>query len=151
MKLRVLYFTFLFILITTSFQAQYKIGIFDGETAIGNPKLTGSATFNATNQTYTLTGAGSNMWFGTDEFQYLWTTIQGDFILRATVKFNGGSSDPHRKTGWIIKNSLDTNSAHVNASIHGDGLTSLQYRKTVGGLTEELKSTRPIAIIWAVI
>ncbi|WP_339653922.1 biopolymer transporter TolR [uncultured Maribacter sp.] len=140
MKLRSFTLSFLFVCITTTFQAQYRIGIFDGNTAIGNPKVKGSATFDALNQAYTLTGAGTNMWFGTDEFQYLWTTIQGDFILRATVNFNGKGNDPHRKAGWIIKNSLDANSNHVNASTHGDGLTSLQYRKTVGGLTEELKS-----------
>lgn len=121
--------------------AQHKIGIFDGTTAIGNPALKGAATFESQHQTYTLTGAGTNMWFENDEFQYLWTTLQGDFILRATVRFNGAGMDPHRKAGWIVKNNLDHNSEHVNASTHGDGLTSLQYRKTIGGLTEELKST----------
>lgn len=121
--------------------AQHKIGIFDGTTAIGNPALKGSATFESEQQTYTLTGAGTNMWFENDEFQYLWTTLQGDFILRATVKFDGAGSDPHRKAGWIVKNNLDHNAAHVNASTHGDGLTSLQYRKTIGGRTEEVKST----------
>ncbi|MDO1511146.1 hypothetical protein Q2T41_00530 [Maribacter confluentis] len=114
--------------------AQHTIGIFDGNTAVGNPKIKGTANYNAKDQTYTLTGSGTNMWFGADEFQYLWTTIQGDFIVRATVHFNGEGKDPHRKAGWIIKDNLDTNSRHVNASTHGDGLTSLQYRKTVGGI-----------------
>lgn len=123
-------------------QAQHTIGIFDGNTAIGNPKIKGTANYDAKNQTYTLTGSGTNMWFGKDEFQYLWTTIQGDFILRATVVFNGAGKDPHRKAGWIIKDNLDTNSKHVNASTHGDGLTSLQYRKTVGGNTDEVKSSQ---------
>lgn len=117
-----------------------NMGIFDGTTAIGNPKIKGTATFNIENQTYTLSGAGTNMWFGQDEFQYLWTTLQGDFILRATVHFIGKGKDPHRKAGWIVRNNLDANSKHVNASTHGDGLTSLQYRASLGGLTEEVKS-----------
>ena len=120
--------------------AQHKIGIFDGTTAVGNPKITGTASYLSDNQTYTLSGAGTNMWFGQDEFQYLWTTLQGDFILRTTVHFNGKGKDPHHKAGWIVKNSLDGNSKHVNASTHGDGLTSLQYRASIGGLTEEVKS-----------
>lgn len=120
--------------------SQNTIGIFDGTTAIGAPELNGAVTYNSEKQTYTLSGAGTNMWFGKDEFQYLWTTLQGDFILRSTVEFVGEGVDPHRKVGWIVKNSLDANSKHVNASTHGDGLTSLQYRKTIGGDTEEIKS-----------
>ncbi|RRQ48399.1 biopolymer transporter TolR [Maribacter algicola] len=120
--------------------AQHTMGIFDRTTAVGDPKVKGKATYDVVNQTYTITGAGTNMWFGTDEFQYLWTTLQGDFILRTTVHFNGKGKDPHRKAGWIVKNSLDGNSKHVNASTHGDGLTSLQYRASIGGLTKEVKS-----------
>jgi len=120
--------------------AQSRIGIFDRNVDIGNCKIEGKAEYTAENQTYTLSGSGTNMWFGSDEFQYLWTTIQGDFILRAEVEFVGAGVDPHRKVGWIIKNSLDPNSKHVNASTHGDGLTSLQYRKAVGADTEEVVS-----------
>lgn len=141
MKTTKVILTSLLFLSSPTFQAQHKIGFFDGTTAIGNPAVTGTAHYESQSQTYTLTGAGANMWFGSDEFQYLWMTLQGDFILRATVNFNGSGVDPHRKAGWIVKNDLDANSNHVNASIHGDGLTALQYRKTVGGPTEEIKST----------
>jgi TolB protein len=40
----------------------------------------------------------------------------------------------------MVRKSLDGNSAQVNAVEHGDGLTSLQYRKTAGATTEEIKS-----------
>ena len=139
MKINISFALFLFI--TLAGFSQHKIGIFDGTTAIGAPELKGTAIYNTDKQTYTLSGSGRNMWFGKDEFQYLWTTIQGDFILRSTVEFIGEGADPHRKVGWIVKNSLDANSKHVNASTHGDGLTSLQFRKSVGSPTEELKST----------
>ncbi|MDB4292879.1 SMP-30/gluconolactonase/LRE family protein [Maribacter sp.] len=128
------------LLMTVVGTSQDKIGLFDGTTAIGAPELIGSVRYAPENQTYTLSGAGTNMWFDTDEFQFLWTTIEGDFILRTTVKFIGDGADPHRKVGWIVKNNLDANSKHINATTHGDGLTSLQYRKSVGGATEELKS-----------
>ena len=49
--------------------------------------------------------------------------------------------EPHRKVGWIVRNNLSGNSPHVNATVHGDGLTSLQYRKTAGGETKEIVST----------
>ena len=120
--------------------AQENPGIFDSQTDIGNCKNKGFAFYNPKDQTYLLGGSGTNMWFGRDEFHYLWTTLQGDFILRAEVKFLGKGVNPHRKTGWIIRNTLDDNALHVNAAIHGNGLTSLQYRRTVGGKTEEIIS-----------
>ena len=124
----------------TLLTAQNKIGIFDGNIDIGNCNIKGATEYSDEGQSYTLSGSGTNMWFGSDEFQYAWTTIQGDFILRAEAAFVGTGIDPHRKVGWIIKNSLDANSKHVNASVHGDGLTSLQYRKAVGADTEEVVS-----------
>ena len=121
--------------------SQNKIGIFDNQIDIGNCKLKGSVIYNPDNQTYTIEGSGFNMWFARDEFHYLWASLQGDFILRAEFEFVGKGVDPHRKVGWIVKNNLDANSKHVNACVHGDGLTSLQYRKTIDGETEQIKST----------
>ena len=115
-------------------------GIFENQINIGNPENKGAINYNPETQEYTVLGSGINMWGNSDQFQYLYKSIQGDFILRAQVKFVGNSEDPHRKTGWIVRNNLSTNSPHVNATIHGDGLTSLQYRKTNGGLTEEITS-----------
>lgn len=120
--------------------AQHNIGIFDRNGDIGDCKTSGFAMYSSEDETYRMGGSGTNMWFGSDEFQYLWTTLQGDFILRAEVAFTGPGTDPHRKAGWIVKNNLDPNSMHVNASVHGDGLTSLQYRKTIGADTEEVPS-----------
>jgi len=130
----------LFMMVGT-LSGQNNLGIFDNHTDIGNCMKKGSATYNPDNQTYTIRGSGNNMWFDRDEFHYLWTKLQGDFILRAEVKLIGEGVDPHRKAGWIVKNNLDNNSQHVNATIHGDGLTSLQYRRTVGGETEEVLSS----------
>ncbi|MCB0629228.1 MAG: biopolymer transporter TolR [Saprospiraceae bacterium] len=128
------------LLMVVSAMGQNQLGIFDNHTDIGDCKHAGFATYNTTDQTYTIGGSGTNMWAGEDEFHYLWTTLQGDFILRAEVKFLGGGVDPHRKTGWIVKNNLDGNTKHVNATTHGDGLTSLQYRETTGGETIQVIS-----------
>lgn len=115
-------------------------GIFENQTNIGNPVLKGSIDYNSVNQDYIISGSGVNMWFASDQFQYLYKSIQGDFILRAHVKFIGEGIDPHRKLGWIIRENLSENSAHVNASVHGDGLTSFQYRRKSNGITEEVPS-----------
>lgn len=143
MKTSKLYYVLLSFMIfaINDVQAQNQIGIFDSNSDIGDCRLKGFSEYSAENQSYKIGGSGTNMWFGKDDFQYLWTTIQGDFILRAEVKFLGKGVDPHRKVGWIVKNNLDANSQHVNATTHGDGLTTLQYRKETGGNTDEIISS----------
>lgn len=124
---------------TCTVAAQTK-GIFENHNDIGLVKHLGSTEYNADNQEYTLSGSGTNMWFGQDGFHYAYQSIQGDFIVRARVEFLGEGVDPHRKVGWIVRNSLHKDSPHVNATVHGDGLTSLQFRRTKGGETEEKTS-----------
>ncbi len=117
-----------------------SLGIFENHIDIGSVKHSGSAKYNPTRQEYTIQGAGTNMWFGEDEFHFLWKSIQGDFILRAELEFIGEGVDAHRKAGWMIRKDFTSGSQHVNASVHGDGLTSLQFRKKPAGDTEEIQS-----------
>lgn len=120
--------------------AQKKLGLFDNHLDVGAITNEGFASYDAATQVYTIGGGGKNMWFGEDQFHYLWTTIQGDFILRMELEFLGQGVDPHRKVGWIVKNDLDDNTPHINATTHGDGLTSLQFRETTKGDTREVVS-----------
>jgi hypothetical protein len=140
MKINYLFTILLSILIIENMTAQSKIGQFDNQTNIGNSKHPGYASYNSENQTYTIAGSGTNMWGARDEFHYLWTTLQGDFILTAEVKFLAKGVEPHRKVGWSVRNSLNDNSIQVTTSAHGDGLNSLQFRKTIGGETEQVIS-----------
>ena len=135
------------ITIANPLSSQNKLGIFDNHTDIGSCKHKGFATYNAHDQTYTIGGAGTNMWFGEDEFHYLWTTLQGDFILRAEAKFIDGGVEPHRKLGWIVKNDLNHNTKHVNAAVHGDGMMALQHRKTIDGETKEIISKDSAGVV----
>ncbi|HEA29984.1 MAG TPA: biopolymer transporter TolR [Leeuwenhoekiella sp.] len=120
---------------------QPQFGIFENQVNIGDPAMDGNVAYDTKAQQYTITGSGTNIWGQKDEFQYLYQSIQGDFILRARVKFLGENGDPHRKIGWSIRDNLNGDTKHVSAAIHADGLTSLQYRKETGGNTEEFKST----------
>jgi TolB protein len=121
------------------FSQNQSIGIFDGHGDVGSNVKPGSATFIPATVQYVITGAGYNVWGDHDEFQYVWKKMRGDFILYARAEFLGTWVNYHRKVGWMIRKSLDGNSAHVNAVEHGDGLTSLQFRRTAGAQTEEQK------------
>ncbi|MFI2741163.1 TolB family protein [Zhouia sp. PK063] len=125
-----------------------NLGVFDQHLDIGNPFIKGKVSYDKNSQTFEITGSGNNIWFHKDQFQYLWKSIQGDFILRAEISFEGNGSNAHRKTGWMIRNSFNTDAAHVSATVHGDGLTSLQYRNEKGAnmLEQQMKITNPQVI-----
>lgn len=107
--------------------AQEPIGIFENSKDIGSPKLAGSSVYDEATQTYTMKGAGYNIWFGRDEFQYLYNKLKGDFILTANFAFVGDNKI-HRKIGWMVRASDKDNAVHCSAVLHGDGLTALQWR-----------------------
>ncbi|WP_210462805.1 PD40 domain-containing protein [Rufibacter roseolus] len=124
-----------------AFSQQKPIGVFDGSKDIGSVLKPGTATYNPKTQEYEVAGSGYNIWFDKDEFHYLYKRMSGDFILYTRARFVGQGVDPHRKVGWMVRKDLDGNSAHINAVVHGDGLTSLQYRKAKGDSTQEIKSS----------
>jgi TolB protein len=116
------------------------VGEFDTHGDVGSPKIAGSAAYNPLSQEYALSAAGTNMWAQRDEFQFASRALTGDFILQARVQFAGKGVDPHRKAGLIIRATMDADSPYVDAVVHGDGLTSLQFRRTQGAATEEKRS-----------
>lgn len=124
-------------IIQFSFGQNQPVGIFDGHSDVGTNVKPGSATFIPFTGQYVISGAGYNVWADHDEFQYVWKRMKGDFILYTRAEFLGTWVNYHRKVGWMVRKSLDGNSPHVNAVEHGDGLTSLQFRRTAGAQTEE--------------
>ncbi|MFT3936240.1 MAG: hypothetical protein QM726_21605 [Chitinophagaceae bacterium] len=119
-------------------QAQTNaVGIFDNHADIGRPKNAGNTTYNTNTQEYNLKGAGYNIWFERDELQYAYKKIKGDFILTGNFAFNGKGSNNHRKIGWMVRESLNDNAAHMSAVAHGDGLTVLQWRVMRGAFMRD--------------
>lgn len=127
-----LYFSSWFVIFAFHLAAQTPTGIFQNQGDIGKPKLPGSSSYDDASQSYTLRGAGYNIWFGRDEFQYLYNKLKGDFILTANFAFEGKGTDAHRKIGWMVRPNTGESSQHVSAVLHGDGLTVLQWRVMPG-------------------
>jgi hypothetical protein len=118
------------------------LGDFEAHGDVGSPKIGGYATYNAASQVYTLSAGGANIWAKRDEFQFAYRRMRGDFIVQAQVEFVGKGVDPHRKAGIMARSSTaDFDSAYVDGVIHGDGLTSLQYRKAKGEDTAQIEMT----------
>ena len=89
---------------------------------------------------YTLSAGGVNIWGKRDEFHFAYRRMKGDFIVQAMVEFQGKGVDPHRKAGIMARASLaDFDSPYVDGALHGDGLTSLQFRKGKGEDTAQIE------------
>ncbi len=115
------------------------LGDFSAHADVGNPKQAGRSTWNAATQVYTLSAGGVNIWGKRDEFQFAYRKMKGDFIIQAQVEFQGKGVDPHRKAGIMARAALGHDSAYVDGVAHGDGLTSLQFRKAQGEDTAQIE------------
>lgn len=124
----------------TAASAQTVVGIFDAQTDVGRTRHPGSTSYDSRLQQYVIAGSGANMWNGRDDFHLVWKRMTGNFILSTRARFIGKGVEEHRKIGWTIRPSLEPTSPHVTAALHGDGLMSLQFRRTSGATTEEAKS-----------
>ena len=127
--------------------AQPALGMFTSSGDIGAPSTIGpgSTVYDPEKKTYTVSGGGENMWAAADHFQYAWKKVSGDVRLDATIGFAGsrpatGAPNAHRKACLVIRQSLDSDAIYADAAVHGDGLTSLQWRDSKGGVTHEVQS-----------
>jgi TolB protein len=117
-----------------------SLGLFEGSGDVGVVSHPGSVQFDEVKRTYTVKGSGENMWAARDAFQYVWKKVSGDVSLAADVSFVGKGVDPHRKACLLIRQNLDADSAYVDVAVHGDGLTSLQFREEKGAATHEVQA-----------
>jgi TolB protein len=116
------------------------VGTFDTHADVGTVLHPGSAKYDEATKTYTLTGSGENMWAAKDAFQFAWKKMTGDVAIAADVMFQGMGKDPHRKACLMIRQSTDADAAYVDVAVHGDGLTSLQFRDAKGANTHEVQA-----------
>ena len=134
---------FLFIVLSISMNASTvaaQIGIFEDHRDIGKVLHPGNATFDPIKGAYTISGSGENMWFGTDAFHFIWKKASGDMAISADIKFVGVKGNNHRKAALLFRQTLDADSVYADVALHGDGLTSLQYRDRAGADTHEVET-----------
>jgi TolB protein len=112
--------------------AQQKIGIFSAAADVGHPITKGTAHYDKKTKEYYINGGGYNIWFQRDEFHYLYKPLTGDFVFTANMKLLGEGKELHRKIGFMLRESLEDSAMHISATIHGDGLTALQWRTAKG-------------------
>ncbi len=86
-------------------------GTFENTLDLGGRKPAGSTAFDAATGTYTLTGGGAG--------RYLWTSIQGDFTLRAEVEWLG-TPPAGAQAGWAVREHFGADATAATAVFDGE-------------------------------
>ena len=116
------------------------VGNFESHGDVGTVLHAGSVDYDTAKETYTIAGSGENMWSTKDAFHFAWKKMSGDITLTADISFLGKGAQEHRKAVLMVRQSLDADSAYADVALHGNGLTSLQYRDEKGAATHEIQA-----------
>jgi hypothetical protein len=116
----------------------------------GNPASVGSFTEGPTG-TYTMTGSGADIWavngVEADEFHFAYKMLNGAGSIIAKVE-SVENTNAWAKAGVMIRESLNSDSAHAFACVTpGNGVAS-QYRPTTGGTSGNFNQTGLAAPYW---
>jgi regulation of enolase protein 1 (concanavalin A-like superfamily) len=99
---------------------------------VGAPAVAGTAT--ASSGTFSLTGAGSDIWDASDQFQFVYQPVQGDIEIVARVASLQG---PHSfsKAGVMIRAALTGPSQNAFVGATQSSGWTIQHRLSSGAVT----------------
>jgi regulation of enolase protein 1 (concanavalin A-like superfamily) len=101
---------------------------------IGTPAVAGGSSFDATQKTFTITGAGSDVWDTADQFHFVYQQVSGDVDIIARVD-SILHTDPWSKAGVMIRSSLAAGAAHGFALVSAQKGAAFQWRAQVNGIS----------------
>ena len=104
---------------------------------IGGPALAGRAAYAA--GTFSVVGAGVDIWDINDQFQFVWQTLDGDGEIVALVN-SVQAADPWTKVGLMIREDLTGSARNVMAEVTSTHGMVFQRRITPGGLSTSTSS-----------
>jgi regulation of enolase protein 1 (concanavalin A-like superfamily) len=113
-------------------------------TDIGSTSPAGSASFDTATSTYTVEGAGADVWDTADAFRYSYTTLTGDGEIVARVA-SVENVNAWTKAGVMIRDGLGADAAHAFMLVTPSTTkgTAFQRRPTAGGTS--LNTPGPLA------
>ncbi len=96
---------------------------------VGSPAVAGSA--NQSGGTFTVTGAGADIWSTSDQFHFVYQPITGDTEIVARVA-NLQAADAWSKAGIMIRENLTAPAAHASLFASGAHGWTFQQRLSAG-------------------
>jgi len=96
--------------------------------------MVGAVVYDANSATYSVTGAGADIWNNADEFNFAYKTLDGDGSMIARVTDIGTGTDAWSKGGVMIRQSLAANSTYAIVALTGGngGGGGFQWRPSTG-------------------
>ncbi len=112
---------------------------------IGQPAVAGSARHNT--GTFTVDGAGVDIWDTTDQFQYVYRQFTGDIeIISRVVSLE--NSDEFAKAGVMVREALTGNAAHISMVVTPGRGGNVYERPAAGNVTSGTPTGAPGAPYW---
>jgi outer membrane protein assembly factor BamB/regulation of enolase protein 1 (concanavalin A-like superfamily) len=96
---------------------------------VGNPSMVGDQSLST--GTWTVKGAGKDVWGTSDEFHYVWQSLAGDGTVSAHVA-SQTNSDPGAKAGVMLRGGSGARDAYYAAFVTPGNGIEVQYRDTSG-------------------
>ena len=112
---------------------------------IGSVGVTGNASFAS--GTYTITGAGADIWGSADAFRYAYTTLNGDGVVTARV-VTEQSVHAWTKAGVMIRESAAPNSRHAFMLVSPGKGNAFQRRVDTSGISTHTAGSSVTAPYW---
>jgi phosphatidylserine/phosphatidylglycerophosphate/cardiolipin synthase-like enzyme/regulation of enolase protein 1 (concanavalin A-like superfamily) len=110
--------------------------------AVGTP---GSASYS--NGTFTVQGAGADIWGTADAFRYVYQSVNGDTEIVARVG-SVQNTNPYAKAGVMLRSGLTASAAHVILDVRPDGWVEFMTRSSSGGATSYLSGASQPPPAW---
>ncbi|MGO4348647.1 S-layer homology domain-containing protein [Paenibacillus sp. MCAF9] len=95
---------------------------------------TGDASYDAADETFTLTGSSTDIWGNNDLLNYIYKPLHGDGSIIAQVTVMEEMSE-WAKAGLMIRETLDVDAKHVDMMVTPVNGATFQYRENEGGGT----------------
>jgi regulation of enolase protein 1 (concanavalin A-like superfamily) len=114
---------------------------------VGTVGAAGSSTYDGT--TFTVKGAGADIWGTADEFHYALTLISGDFDIVARVD-SVQNVNPWTKAGLMIREQLDPGARHASIFVTPSTVKGIafQRRPTMSGTSVSTAGPAITAPVW---
>jgi len=95
--------------------------------------------------TFTISGAGTDIWGTADEFRFAYKQLSGDGEITARVTDVGTGSNAWAKAGVMIRETLDPSSTHAMAVITAGsgGGAAFQWRPNTGDSSSSVHDVSP--------
>ena len=128
-----------------NFTTLANTSIFTASQDIGSPSPAGSYSENS--GTYTVNGAGSDIWGNSDQFQFVYKSLTGDGSITARV-VNVEDTNGWAKAGVMFRNTLDAGSMNALMAITPDNGATFQYRSSTNGSSSNSTSISYAVPYW---